>query len=151
MKPSCPLTNTQMSSSDAAKYAAHPAGEVGHLRERVARKNRRLRILYNAHRKRERKIKDAERSLAVANQAILDLLLGGLDARDNETHGHSRRVSAYAVEIAHRAGVRSATDLRTIDLGALLHDIGKIGIPDAILHKPGKLTPTEWSEMQRHV
>ena len=79
----------------------------------------------------------------------LEALSRALDARDNETEGHSLRVSVYALRLAERMGI----DLETctvLEIGALLHDIGKIGVPDAILRKPGALDPEERWEMQRH-
>src|SRR5262249_15642072 len=68
---------------------------------------------------------------------------------DTETQGHSLRVVAYTVEIARAmsVGEPALTDIRR---GALLHDIGKIGIPDAILRKPGRLDKAEWEIMRRH-
>ena len=82
--------------------------------------------------------------------STLDALLNALDFRDNETQGHARRVVEYTMTIAREMGLEGEI-LKTIEMGALLHDIGKIGIPDAILRKPGKLTEQEWTEMRRHV
>ncbi|MDX1934037.1 MAG: GAF domain-containing protein [Capsulimonadales bacterium] len=79
----------------------------------------------------------------------LQALTAALDARDHETEGHSRRVVEYAVRLAREIGL-SGAELRTLRRGALIHDIGKIGIPDAILHKPGPLTPEETEVMRRH-
>jgi putative nucleotidyltransferase with HDIG domain len=81
--------------------------------------------------------------------ATLVALTHALDARDRETEGHSRRVVEYTREIATALGV-SGSELTTLAHGALLHDIGKIGVPDAILHKPGELTEEEWEIMRRH-
>ena len=72
-----------------------------------------------------------------------------LDLRDEETEGHSRRVTDMAVRLATSLGVPDA-DLVHLRRGALLHDIGKMGIPDNILLKPGKLEPEEWEIMKRH-
>lgn len=71
------------------------------------------------------------------------------DMRDHETEGHSRRVTQLAVALSKAMGFKGA-DLVHIYRGALLHDIGKIAIPDSILLKPGKLTPEERLQMQRH-
>lgn len=79
----------------------------------------------------------------------LDALATALDARDKETEGHSRRVVAYTLAIANELGVPEE-QLPTIQRGALLHDIGKIGVPDAILHKPGKLTQEEFEIIKTH-
>jgi putative nucleotidyltransferase with HDIG domain len=81
---------------------------------------------------------------------ILQALAAALDLRDNETAGHSRRVMAYAVEIAKVMGC-SEEQLNTTARGALLHDLGKIGIPDAILKKPGPLTDEQRATMKTHV
>jgi putative nucleotidyltransferase with HDIG domain len=72
-----------------------------------------------------------------------------LDAREHETSDHSQRVVKYTEHIAERLGLRGP-ELEEIGRGALLHDIGKIGVPDAVLLKPAKLTPEEWKEMRRH-
>jgi putative nucleotidyltransferase with HDIG domain len=80
----------------------------------------------------------------------LEALAAALDLRDNETAGHSRRVTLYALEIARRCNF-SADELKQLERGAYLHDIGKIGIPDLILLKPGKLTREETAVMKTHV
>ena len=72
-----------------------------------------------------------------------------LDLRDHETEGHSRRVTEVTLRLARAMGVSEA-DLIQIRRGALLHDIGKMGVPDAILLKPGELTAEEWPIMRRH-
>ncbi len=79
----------------------------------------------------------------------LAALSGALDLRDNETEGHARRVTRYSVRIAEVMGSRGQI-LVDIERGALLHDIGKIGVPDAILLKPAKLTDEEWAVMRTH-
>ncbi|HYV17669.1 MAG TPA: HD domain-containing phosphohydrolase [Verrucomicrobiae bacterium] len=89
------------------------------------------------------------RRLDASYQVTLEALATALDARDAETLGHSARVGAYTVAVARRMGL-DEPDLTHIYRGALLHDVGKIGIPDAILRKPGKLTSEEWKEMRRH-
>ena len=72
-----------------------------------------------------------------------------VDLRDNETEKHTEQVSELALQLAQRMGL-SGEDLTNIYRGALLHDIGKIGVPDAILKKPGRLTEAEWVEMRKH-
>jgi putative nucleotidyltransferase with HDIG domain len=81
--------------------------------------------------------------------ATLIALTHALDARDKETEGHSRRVVEYTRLVAVELGI-IGEDLKLLCHGALLHDIGKIGVPDAILHKPGPLTEAEWQVMRRH-
>jgi len=82
-------------------------------------------------------------------QALLEGLIAALDYRDAETQWHSRRVSLYARRLAQQLGIPEP-ELTTIEHGALLHDIGKIGVLDRVLLKPGPLTPDEWTEMKRH-
>lgn len=81
--------------------------------------------------------------------ALLDGLLAALEYRDSETQWHSRRVALYTTTMARMMGVDGDV-LAQISRGALLHDIGKIGIPDAIMLKPGKLTEEEWEVMRTH-
>lgn len=81
--------------------------------------------------------------------ATLEVLSTALDQRDHETEGHSQRVSEFTVRLGREIGL-SEEELRFLRRAALLHDIGKIGIPDAILNKPGALTAEERKVMQRH-
>src|SRR5437016_3784134 len=84
-----------------------------------------------------------------ASEITLEALVAALDAREHETQAHSKRVSEYTLYLAREMGV-DATQLDVIRRGAMLHDIGKIGISDSILLKPGKLTDDEWIDMQKH-
>jgi putative nucleotidyltransferase with HDIG domain len=79
----------------------------------------------------------------------LAALMSSLDARDRETEGHSTRVSRYARLLGTELGL-DADSLKAIERGSLLHDIGKIGISDTILHKPTSLTQDEWETMRLH-
>jgi response regulator RpfG family c-di-GMP phosphodiesterase len=104
----------------------------------------------------EQMVKDRTKQLQAAMKRIemtydetLEALGAALDLRDNETAGHSRRVTRYCLEMA-RAINSPAEALKHIERGAYLHDIGKIGIPDSILLKPGKLTEEEMAVMQTH-
>jgi len=72
-----------------------------------------------------------------------------LDLRDRDTEGHTRRVTHAAVKLGRRLGISEA-DLVQVRRGAMLHDIGKMAIPDSILMKRGPLTPGEWEEVRRH-
>jgi putative nucleotidyltransferase with HDIG domain len=76
-------------------------------------------------------------------------MVATIDAKDGYTHRHSERVATAAVALARELG-RSEADMRTVKLSGLLHDIGKIGVPEAILNKPGPLTDAEYQEMQKH-
>ena len=81
-----------------------------------------------------------------------DLLFGlvsALDLRDSETQWHSRRVGRYARRMAQELGL-TGRELDEVEWGSMLHDLGKIGVRDAVLLKPGPLTPEEWEEMKRH-
>jgi putative nucleotidyltransferase with HDIG domain len=98
--------------------------------------------------------KTAELSRALEGQQnaygqTLWSLVAALDAREHETGDHSQRVVRYTLAIARRLGLPEA-DLPDLGRGALLHDIGKIGVPDAILLKPARLTPEEWVQMRKH-
>jgi len=91
------------------------------------------------------------RDLSASYDHTLDALVAALDARDKETEGHSRRVVIYTMALARQLGVGGdEKELAIIRRGALLHDIGKIGVPDAILLKPGPLTDEERAVMRRH-
>jgi putative nucleotidyltransferase with HDIG domain len=87
--------------------------------------------------------------LEAAYDATLEGWSLAMEMRDDETKGHARRVSTLSVELARRMGM-SAEELVHVRRGALLHDIGKMVVPDAILHKPGPLTEQEWEVMRRH-
>jgi diguanylate cyclase (GGDEF)-like protein/putative nucleotidyltransferase with HDIG domain len=86
-------------------------------------------------------------------QAVLDTVTSlafAIDAKDHYTQGHSQKVSAYAALIAEALGLGDA-EVEEIRLGAVLHDIGKVGIPENILNKNGPLNPEEWETMKSHV
>jgi putative nucleotidyltransferase with HDIG domain len=83
-------------------------------------------------------------------RATLRALAAALEARDVETKGHSDRVVAYCLRLGKQLGLNDR-ELITLEHGALLHDIGKIGVPDAILLKRSALTEDEWNYMRRHV
>jgi len=82
-------------------------------------------------------------------ESTLHALVTALDFRDNETHGHSWRVVEYAMLVACKLGLEEP-ELTWVRRGAILHDVGKIGVSDAILRKPGKLDAEEWEEMKNH-
>ena len=88
-------------------------------------------------------------SLQNAYRTTLHALAAALETRDAETHGHSERVVAYSLRLGQELGLNHE-QTRALEFGALLHDIGKIGVPDAILRKPGKLTDDEWVAMREH-
>jgi PAS domain S-box-containing protein/putative nucleotidyltransferase with HDIG domain len=87
--------------------------------------------------------------LELAYDATIEGWSRALDLRDKETEGHSQRVTKLTLKLAHQMGV-AEEEIVHIRRGALLHDIGKMGIPDAILLKPGSLSETEWEMMRKH-
>ena len=92
------------------------------------------------------------RLLAEVEKLFLDVMraiAAIIDAKDGYTHRHSERVAAFAVRIARQLGW-SPDECRVLELSGLLHDVGKIGVSDAILNKPGKLTEEEFTEVRRH-
>lgn len=87
--------------------------------------------------------------LQASYDSTLDALTRALDLRDRETEGHSRRVVEYTTRLAVQMGLEART-IAEFRRGALIHDVGKIGVPDAVLHKPGPLDPTERAEIEKH-
>jgi diguanylate cyclase (GGDEF)-like protein/putative nucleotidyltransferase with HDIG domain len=82
--------------------------------------------------------------------STIETLAMAIDAKDQVTHGHIRRVQAYAVGLARRLGVSDPALIRAIEAAALLHDMGKLAVPEYILNKPGPLTPAEFEKMKLH-
>jgi len=94
-------------------------------------------------------VRESRENLQQAYVEFVGSLAGALDARDDYTAGHSRRVSEYSCVIAETLNI-AGTDLEVIRVGALLHDIGKIGVLDSVLRKPSKLTSDEMALVQQH-
>ena len=94
----------------------------------------------------KRRLQDA---LMRSENFLAEILLNALDLRHHETRAHCRRVATYARMLAEKMGI-AGTALQSIYQGALLHDIGKIGVPDSILLKPGPLDAEEWVIMRQH-
>jgi response regulator RpfG family c-di-GMP phosphodiesterase len=128
-----------LSSVREAVAAVRLQRENERLTVEVQRQNEQLRTM-NQH---------LEEIVLQRSQALLEGLIAALDYRDAETQWHSRRVSLYARRLAQQLDIREP-DLSMIEHGALLHDVGKIGVRDHVLLKPGPLSPEEWIEMQRH-
>jgi len=99
---------------------------------------------------RTQQLQTALRQVEQSYEHTLQALGAAIDLRDNETAGHSERVCRYSLEIA-RAMDWPDTELENLARGAYLHDIGKLGIPDGILLKPGPLDEDEWKVMRQHV
>ncbi len=94
-------------------------------------------------------LQEANRELTEAYEATIEGWSRALDLRDRETEGHTRRVADLTARLAVACGMPPAQVVH-VRRGAFLHDIGKMGVPDAILHKPGPLNDEEWSVMRRH-
>jgi diguanylate cyclase (GGDEF)-like protein/putative nucleotidyltransferase with HDIG domain len=87
--------------------------------------------------------------LGDGSPAAVQALAAAIDARDNYTHEHSEQVVGLASDVARALGLPSA-DVERVERAALLHDVGKVAIPNEILHKPGRLTGEEWQTMREH-
>ena len=94
-------------------------------------------------------LEKANIELTMSYDATIEGWSQALELRDQETRGHSGRVLDLTLRLAEFMGL-SGKEMQDIRRGVLLHDIGKMGIPDAILHKPGKLTDEEWEVMHKH-
>ena len=109
-------------------------------------------IVGSITRQREKALKDqlaSQLQIQATYSATLMALTQALETRDFETHGHSDRVTTLSLRIAAKMEL-SPKEVRNIHWGAMLHDVGKIGIPDYILHKEGPLTEDEWVMMKNH-
>jgi putative two-component system response regulator len=95
------------------------------------------------------KLDEAHQNLLAAYEATIEGWSHAMDLRDRETEGHSHRVAELTIQLARVSGL-SEEQLLHIRRGALLHDMGKLGIPDSILHKPASLTEEEWVVMRSH-
>jgi len=116
--------------------------KVAERTEELSRKNKEIQSLFN-------ELKTAFGEIQTTYESTLEALIAALDTRDSETQGHSMRVAEFTALVARHMGI-TEPELTDIRRGALLHDVGKIGIPDAILRKPGPLTPEEWEIMRKH-
>ncbi len=96
-----------------------------------------------------RDLAEVHRRLQGTYLATLEALARAVESRDYDTGGHSHRVVRYALMTGEALGLQPGP-LRTLRYGSLLHDVGKVATPDAVLLKPGSLSPDEWKIMQRH-
>jgi response regulator RpfG family c-di-GMP phosphodiesterase len=97
----------------------------------------------------EQSVTERTRALQETYREVLSVLGAALDTRDPETGCHSQRVIDHTLLVGEMFGIRGE-ELRDIEYGAALHDVGKIGIPDSVLLKPGSLTDSEWAVMKTH-
>lgn len=132
--------------SGADDYVTKPYNSV----ELFARLQTILRLnRYRRIAEQQAELKELNGELLTAYDKTIEGWSKALDLRDRETEGHTLRVTDLTIKFARAVGV-SGNDLEHIRRGALLHDVGKLGIPDSILHKPGKLTEEEWEVMRKH-
>jgi len=82
-------------------------------------------------------------------RSTIEALAAAIEAKDSYTHGHSSAVTRYAVPVARELGMTEA-ELQSVEFAAILHDIGKIAVPESVLNKPGKLTREEFEDIKRH-
>jgi diguanylate cyclase (GGDEF)-like protein/putative nucleotidyltransferase with HDIG domain len=112
-----------------------------------------LLVMYATFKTSMGRVEDADKHVDQMNRLYLstiETLAMAIDAKDQVTHGHIRRVQSYAMSLAKEVGVRDKQLLKAIEAAALLHDMGKIAVPEYILNKPGKLTETEFEKMKLH-
>ncbi|MGD9715225.1 MAG: HD-GYP domain-containing protein, partial [Thermomicrobiales bacterium] len=112
-----------------------------------------LLVLYFTFKTSMDRVEDANRHVEKVNRLYLstiETLAMAIDAKDQVTHGHIRRVQRYAVGLARELGVADEALLKAIEAAALLHDMGKLAIPEHILNKPGRLTEAEFERMKAH-
>jgi cyclic di-GMP phosphodiesterase len=133
----------------ASRLAGLEAGADDYVIKPIDRVDLRMRIRTIMRLNRYRKLQDALNSLEEAYNATLEGWVRALDLREHELEGHSLRVAEMTVRLARALNV-DASELIQIHRGALLHDIGKIAIPDQILRKAGPLDDAEWAIMRRH-
>jgi len=110
-------------------------------------------ILHFAYRNATGRVADRLQHLEQVNRmhlSTIEALAHAVNAKDGVTHNHIRRVQTRAIELATRLGVDSDLQLKAIEAAALLHDVGKLAIPEHILNKPGSLTPAEFERMKSH-
>ena len=107
-----------------------------------------------AYREASARVDEAQRHVADVEHlyhAAVEMLAIAVDAKDQVTHGHIRRVQRHTLAVAKALGVSGAVDLKAIEAGALLHDIGKLAVPDYVLNKPSSLSRAEHDTMKKHV
>jgi diguanylate cyclase (GGDEF)-like protein/putative nucleotidyltransferase with HDIG domain len=112
-----------------------------------------LAIFYLTYKAALGRVEDANKHLSQLNTLYLstiETLAMAIDAKDQITHGHIRRVQQYAVGLARHMGVTEGVQIQAIEAASLLHDMGKLAVPEYILNKPGKLTPAEFEKMKLH-
>jgi len=110
-------------------------------------------LSYVAYREASTRVDEAHRHVTDVERlyrASVEMLAIAVDAKDQVTHGHIRRVQRHTLRVAAAFGITDPRELKAIEAGALLHDIGKLAVPDYVLNKPSALTPSEFEVMKKH-
>ncbi len=110
-------------------------------------------MLYLTYRNAARQVDEMQSRLDAIEKVHMSTIAAfamAIDAKDQVTHGHIRRVQQYTMEVARALGVTDDRQLKAIEAAALLHDTGKLAVPEYILNKPGPLTPSEFEKMKEH-
>jgi putative nucleotidyltransferase with HDIG domain len=110
-------------------------------------------LSYVAYREGSGRIAEAEhhvREVEHLYQATVETLAIAVDSKDQVTHGHIRRVQRHTLAVATALGITDATELKALEAASLLHDVGKIAVPDYVLNKPGTLSPAEFEAIKIH-
>jgi putative two-component system response regulator len=156
-----PVVFLTADTESATEIALFKAGAMDYIQkpfiaEVVIRRISRILELYHLQRslqdevdKKTEELRESNRKVRNLSAQVMLTLANTIDAKDKYTRGHSVRVASYAKEIARRMG-KGPEELDTIYYIGLLHDIGKIGIPDTIINKPGKLTAEEYELVKEH-
>jgi len=140
---------TVHSETDLIRENERLRAELARREEEAAAKERQLERYAADLRDTFKQERTRSQELRSSYTATVRALSNAVEARDAYTGKHAERVTAYGIEIARAVGV-SIADTRELEFGFLLHDIGKLGIPDAILYKPGALTDNERALMTQH-
>jgi putative nucleotidyltransferase with HDIG domain len=112
-----------------------------------------LLLSYGAYKAVANRIEDADRHVNEVEglyRATVETLAIAVDAKDQVTHGHIRRVQRHTIAVARALGVSDPLELRALEAASLLHDVGKLAVPDYVLNKPGALTHAEFERMKQH-
>ena len=146
-----PGTEAALFTAGATEFLGKPlVMQVAMHRIRRILEHKHLRdSLHDEVNRKARAFQESNRKISSLSDQIIRALSGAIDAKDYSANGHSARVADYARELARRL-CKSAEELEKIYNAALLHDVGKIAIPSAIINKPGKLTENEYAIVKNH-
>ena len=145
-RPSLPIIPVTGASDEGNLQAALDSGAAGFITKPFKASELRQKVQTAIDRMNSAEVELRERLLS---PTVASVLANAIEMRDAGMEGHTERLASLALEIAHRRGL-AGPDLEALELGAVLHDVGKIGIPDGILMKPGPLTAEERTVMEEH-